>query len=401
MDWYQTSMVNFGLVWEGRRSPVEYTPDMFAPPFDKGIKILQRPKGKKEDVAKVVAWDEIQKAHLSVANMNGMGEPDNFDWKNELINAYVAYKRGVMLKGAGERLIRNEDVDIVPLYGELTSALANQSTGLTLASSINYEDYKPFMESGYSPIDTILGGIPSDGPIVVYGMTGVGKSHFSAQFTMNLLKRWKQKTGGIYTLEMSSEHYLQREIKMYPEIKEVLDRLYVSGSVRNIEQLVAEVTSQRLDFVVIDDMDGLVEDETTSAYLRVYKRIREICRFLKIPVMVLAQPNRVAKTGDRFLRPYDISWSGAGEDSAALLIALQKADLWLGDDIFPLDEEEKYYMIFWKSRDGWPKQMGPGAIRLENQTPGRLWSGTPFKNRLWVPQGGKNSSSGAKRKDKD
>lgn len=397
MDWHDLSLTNFGLVMAGRRDATEYTPDMFFPPFDKGIKAMLKPRGRREDAAKIVPHSELQAAHDAVSGMNGLGEPENFDWKGELIKASDAYRRGRMFKKTGELLERNEDVDLLPLYGDLTSALAGQSSGLTLASQIDYKHYQPFMKSGYAPIDTIIGGIPSDGPIVIYGLTGVGKSHFAATMVKSGLVEHRKKTAGIYTLEMSSEHYLKREIAMYPDMEKLLDRFYVSGSVRNIEELVAEITTRRLDMVVIDDMDGLCQEESTSEYLRVYKRIREICRFLKIPVFVLAQPNRMAKLGDRFLRPFDISWSGAGEDSAALLIALQRANAMdLDDDIFPLEDDDRYYMIFWKSRDGWPIQQGPGAIRLENGKQGQLWTGTPYKNTLWTPQSRKARKIGNK-----
>jgi replicative DNA helicase len=254
---------------------------------------------------------------------------------------------------------------------------------------IDYTKYVPFMRCGWDVIDDIIGGIPSDGPIVVFGTTGVGKSHWAAKMVCSLLKQHPKKLAGIYTLEMSAEHYLNREAHMYPELEKFgPNRLYVSGSVRNIEELVAEVTSKRLDVVVIDDMDGLVEDESAGAYQRVYKRIREICRFLKIPVIVLAQPNRAAKMNlnDRFLSPYDISWSGAGENSAALLIALQKANsLEMNDTIYPLDNTDHLYMIFLKSRDGWPEQMGPGAIRLDGANRNKLWSGEAYKGKLFPP----------------
>jgi len=252
------------------------------------------------------------------------------------------------------------------------------------------------MPCGWKVIDDIIGGIPSDGPIVVYGLTGVGKSHWAAKMTCSMLQQHPQKKGIIYTLEMSAEHYLNREVAMYPELEKFGDRLYVSGSVRNIEEAVAEITSKQADFAVIDDMDGIVQEESASEYQRVYKRIREICRFLKIPVIVLAQPNRVAKLNSKesFLSPYDISWSGGGENAAALLIALQIANFEMKDDIFPLDDDDHRYMIFWKSRDGWPKQQGPGAIRLDKATKGKLWSGEAYMNRLHNPLSGKKRKIG-------
>lgn len=172
---------------------------------------------------------------------------------------------------------------------------------------------------------------------------------------------------------------------MYKSMTEILDRLYVSGSVKDIEQLVGEVTTKRVDYVVIDDMDNLVKEQSASEYERVYNRVKQISRFLKIPVFVLGQPNRVAKLSGKFLGRYDIAWSGAAENSAALQIALQRANaLDMEDDTFATFDEEKWYMIFWKSRDGWPLQEGPGAIIMDKSN--QMWRGSPVngKMKLWT-----------------
>jgi hypothetical protein len=275
---------------------------------------------------------------------------------------------------------------LLPLYGQLTSVVSNEASGLSRADQVDYKNYRPFMKSGYDTIDKIIGGIPSDGPIIAYGVTGVGKSFWLANLVTCFLRTYPKKTAAIYTLEMSAEHWLSRTLSMYPDMKDVLSRLYVSGMVRGIEDLVAETTSKKVDMVGLDDMDGIVEDESPASYQKVYKRIREICRFLKIPVVVLAQPNRASKqiieNGERFLSPYDIAWSGAGENAAALLVALQKANnVDMKSSQFPLEDEDREYMIFWKSRDGWPMQQGPGAIRLEKSK--QMWRGVPYQNKLW------------------
>lgn len=384
MDVFELSEVNFGLILDGRRSAQEYDPDDFVAEWAKGVKILKRPKSLKEDLAKVCSPKMLNDAHRAVEKMNGLG--DSFDWHGELIKAKRMYDLGGVLMKTGEKLRANDDVDLLPVYGDITSSVAGQTIGLSIASQIDYSTYKPFMPLGYEPIDKLIGGIPTDGPIVVYGSQSTGKSFWGANAIDKFLHQHKKKTAGIYTLEMGAEHYMYRSVKMYPGLKDVLDNLYISGSVRSTEELIAEVTTKRLDFVVIDDMDRIVKSVEPAAYQIAYFRLAEICRFLKIPIVILAQPNRAAKLGDKFLGPFDISWSSAGENSAAMLIALQKANsLDLSDDMFPTEDDDHYYMIFWKSRDGWPIQQGPGAIRLDNANRNQLWSGTPYKNKLWTP----------------
>lgn len=387
MDIFELSEKNLGLILEGRASAQMYSPDDFINPYNDAIRILQQPGACKEDLAKskVISAKILQDCHDAVKRLNGLGEFENFDWRDALIKAKQAYDIGRQLKKAGERAERNEEVEWLPLQGLITSVAVNDSFGLSQASQVDYSHYKPFKKCGVKPIDEILGGLPADGPIIVYGLTGVGKSHFAAHMIDSLLHFQKTATAAIYTLEMAAEHYLWRETNMYKSMTEILDRLYVSGSVKDIEQLVGEVTTKRVDYVVIDDMDNLVKEQSASEYERVYNRVKQISRFLKIPVFVLGQPNRVAKLSGKFLGRYDIAWSGAAENSAALQIALQRANaLDMEDDTFATFDEEKWYMIFWKSRDGWPNQEGPGAIILDKSN--QMWRGSPVngKMKLWT-----------------
>ena len=97
---------------------------------------------------------------------------------------------------------------------------------------------------------------------------------------------------------------------------------------------------------------------------------------------------------------YDVAWSGAAENSAALQIALQKANtLDMEDTQFATFDENKFYMIFWKSRDGWPVQQGPGSIIL-NENKDVMWGGSPVRDlwKLWTPGSG-TSKIGAKHRD--
>lgn len=402
MELHELSEVVFGLVMENRIPVTAVLPDYFDAPYDQGIKILSKKGATREDVAKVLNSQIISDAHDAVHKWNGVGDKENFDWIKALQEASQNYMIGKTLEKAGKKLKENEPVDIIHIYGELQSRITGQSSGLTLASEIDYTVYKPFSKSGNPLLDKILGGFPADGPIIVYGPTGVGKSHWAASTIDYLLHEHKDKTAAIYTLEMSAEHYLWRETNMFPSLKGVLDRLHVSGSVRNIEELVAEVSAKRVDYVVLDDMDNIVKNSDASEYEGVYRRVKEVCRFIKIPFFVLCQPNREAKNalarGERFLSPYDVAWSGAAENSAALLIGLQKANsVDMSAETFPTVDEDMYYEIFWKSRDGWPGdynengQVGPGAIVRKYGK--QAWRGDVYagKPRLWQPNSGGKS----------
>jgi hypothetical protein len=259
MNWTELSEVNFGLVMEGRLPVSMYKPSWFTTPYDKGIEALMKQGATKEDVAKVLSSAYINDAHDAVKHWNGIGETENFDWNKSLRIAYENFERGREFEKLGKKLKENEEVDILPLYGKLGAAIAQESFGLRPASEIDYKTYKPFKPCGYAPIDNTLGGIPSDGPIIIYGLTGVGKSKFATAIINGLLHKYPEDTAAIYTLEMNEKHWLWRTMNLFPSMKDVLPRLHVSGSVKDIEELVAEVTAKKVNYVVLDDMDNMVK----------------------------------------------------------------------------------------------------------------------------------------------
>lgn len=395
MKWSELSEINFGLCLEGRVPPTMYKPQWFTTPYDKGIEILLKPGASKEDVAHVLSSAYINDAHDAVKHWNGIGETENFDWTKSLRVAYENFERGRQFEKIGKKLKENEDVDVLSLYAQLGAAINQESFGLKPASEIDYKVYKPFKKTGYAPIDNTLGGIPSDGPIIIYATTGTGKSKFATALINALLHTYPEEHAAIYTLEMNEKHWLWRSMNLFPSLKEVLPRLHVSGSVRDIDELVAEITAGKYNYVVLDDMDNMVKSSDASEYERIYRRVKEVCRFMSIPFFVLGQPNRIAKlalaNGERFLNAYDVAWSGAAENSAALLLALQIANgLDMKSEMFPTSDEKMDYIIAWKSRDGWmgdydPRMaVGPGAIVMEHSA---NWNGNPYggKWKLWTP----------------
>ena len=401
MNRSQLSELNFGLVLDGRVPATLYKAGWFSSPYDKGIEILLQKGATREDLSKVLSSEYLNDAHSAVKRMNGLGSPENYDWAKALRVSSNNEDRGRKLQKIGKKLLENEEVDLLPLYAEIGSSISEETSGLSLLGDIDYNTYKPFQLTGYAPIDKVLGGIPTDGPIVIFGSSGVGKSKFVSMLIAKLLKTYPDKYGAIYTLEMNEKHWAWRSAELFPEILDVKDRLYVSGSVKDIEELVAEISVKKVDYVVLDDIDNMVKSNDAGEYERVFRRIKEVCRFMAIPFFVIAQINRAAETeiaygskekGTRFLRKTDLAWTSAAEKSAALLLGLQVVTCGLdmeAEDYPTIEDEGTDYIIAFKSRDGWlgdrdPNfQIGPGAIVL-NHTPN--WNGKFYagKAKLWT-----------------
>lgn len=386
--------VCYGLVQEGRHPVSLYRPEWFPHPYDEAIKILSEKGASKEDVAKVMSSSYMTDAADAVHRFNGLGEYANYDWPKALQSAFQSFERGRKLQKLSKAMQDNEPVDVMPLYADLGASINAESSGLQRLADVG-TDYKPFKLCGYEPLDKTLGGIPSDGPIIIVMRTGEGKSKLVTAIIGGLLNKYKDETAAVYTLEMNEKHWKWRAMNMYPSLKNVEDRLYVSGAVRDADQIVAEVMSKRFNYVAIDAINDLVTKDEASEYERVYKRIKELCRFLGIPVFVTAQPNRETKisigNGERFPGLYDAAWSGASENSSALFLAgITTNSLDMKSEEFPTEDRDLDYLIARKSRDGWPadydptKFRGPGAIIMEHSP---NWLGKPYggKWKLWSP----------------
>lgn len=324
-SWHDLSETVAGLAAEGVLLGTLLNPDHFYPPFNVIAKKLKN-GGTKEDliVPGKIDSDMLNRMHNKVARFNGAGTM--YDWLSMLETAFTRYSLGDKFGRLSYKLMNNEDVDLSEIHQATREYMERKLvSGIRPASQIDWQTYKFFMRSGNEYIDNIFGGWPTDGPIVVFGPQATGKSFYGAGMAIDLLCAHSTKTAAIYSFEMGEEHYIRRTHKMFPEMESLLlDRLYVSGHVHSPEDLVNEVNTHQFDFVVIDDMENMVKGAPDPGkYEEAYKIIKSICRFSKIPIVVLAQPNREGKKGGRFLRPYDIAW--AGENDAALMIALQNA----------------------------------------------------------------------------
>lgn len=399
MEWRELSEVTFGLVLEGRIPASAVRPEYFDAPYDKGIEILSKKGASREDVAKVLNSSYISDAHDAVHKWNGISEKENFDWLKALIESQRHFDMSKKLDKVSKRLKVNEEVDLLGIYGDLQSILSNDHSGLTPLSEIDYKNFVPMMESGWDVLDDIVGGIPKHGLIVVLGETKVGKSFFLGQMVNKFLHKHKKKTAAIFTLEMPGEEYAQRTVSMYPEFAELGDRVFISGDAKGIDDIILEVGMKNVDFVGIDFVDWLIKGEASEAsYSYVYRRCVEMGRLLKIPVCLLAQPNREGVKYQKFLTKFDARYTGMAENSAWMFIALQIAnELDMDDEKYPLFPENHEYIQFLALRGKWPKQEGPGAVILERSN--RKWNGKVKNGRLWTPYATKSSIKRKKKED--
>lgn len=408
-DVRELALINLGLIMDGRASLSLYTEQDFPAPYSRVISTIKKhPEsvGNKEVVDSLIASlmmpDEIVEAHTQAARYNGLGEEGVFAWRKALIEANVKLTVGDELDRFAKECRANKDVDYLKVYSRLGSLITSGTTGPKPANQIDYKSYRPYMKSGINYIDDIIGGWPTDGPIVVLAAQGMGKSHFGFFAACNWLLKHTDKQAAVYTLEMSDKHFLSREIEMYPEFKPIVEcensRLHISSTCRGVDEISAEVSTGKYGFVVIDAIKQLAKGGDTSVYDKTYQTIVEICRFQEIPVMVMHHSNREGKKSGKFISTYDAYMSGAAEDAAAMLLSLNIVSYadpdWVDTRFVPVEVDnpqktDRFYMCFWKFRDNRPveTQQGLGAIRIEpDKHTGyykQIWVGNALGNKLW------------------
>jgi hypothetical protein len=378
-DWQSLSEITFGLVLSGKLDTTQFQAVNFFEPYHKGFTAWKE-SGSTTKVVQIISDSHLNTA-MEAAKAVSSVDVEEIDWAERLRYAANAYKLGVETGKLSKKLIKGERIELSEAteLGASFKDLANpKNVGLTQSNEIDLDSEEDIIESGYLPIDKHLGGIPASGNILVMGSTGIGKSLWSQIFLGGFLNQYKEKKAAVFSLEMTSAQYLRRGVSLYPQFKEAHSRgqVFVSDRTTTIDTVGFEVAAGGYDIVVVDYIDYLIKGEgSESKYAEVYKAMNDISRDLKIPFVMLLQPNRQVYT-QGIPKMWHARYSGMAENVAAQFWALYSPssdEETNGDFIYV---ENSKYLICWKSRFGYKSgaridpdgkdRKGPGAIVLPN-----------------------------------
>lgn len=392
-NWLDNSEIVAGAIIAHNYNPVpeeptlripisQIRPEMFSPPYDAMIKEIQKGAVVEDVVTKY--FSSYQASLTAVRSLNGTSR--GVDWISLLEKSAAKYRGGEELDRISKKLMRGDDVDLTKLP-EIAAKIQNSEAVelYTPLSQISRE--KPaFVETGFVPIDTHLGGIPATGMTIVLGTPGIGKTTFAGGLVSCFAKQHPDKIVAFHTMEMLGEEISKRfdEIDKLP--KSVQDRILIRDITESADDILAKAsTIENLGLIVVDFAEYLVEGEITESGMSyVFRALATGSKNMRVPIVVLAQVNRKYTGG--IPMPNQVYFSDAAHKFAWMFLSLyglHSTNLYSDDphrDIMMLRQGEAA-IVCWKSRGGFrvhPKE-SPGGIVVQ-------WEG----KRGWRPdQSGK------------
>lgn len=372
-NWRDTSEICFGLIVQNRLDATKFASTMFCDPYREGFEEYFK-NADKTKIAKLLG--NAYQIALEAAGTIGEDGVVGVEWHKILRRKALNYQLGEKADKASKKLIRGDDLDIetaIELSSQFRDVADPDTVGLTVSKEIDVDEYEPTILSGYAPIDEHLGGMVESGNILIMGQTGVGKSLFSQVFLGAFLKQYPEKKAAIWSLEMTNQQYLRRGLDLYPTFRDAHEqgRILVSDKTTTIHDIGIEAASAGANIIVVDYIDYLIKGEPSEGkFAEIYIQMNNISRTLKIPFIMLLQPNRsVYESG--IPRMWHARYSGMAENVSAQFWAL-----YYPDNAKEMEDEFTYiedsmYIIAWKQRFGWKKNKegkiinrGPGAIVL-------------------------------------
>ncbi len=368
MNWTDASEIVAGLILAKKIGINAVRPDIFISPYDDIIKMVKSGTSEIEDIIEKIGLSPVQASLEAVKNVNGLGDRN---WIKILEDTATAYSAGTKLEKFGRKLQQGEEIDWATVKTISHQALEGHGGDFIPLSTIEPGEL-PFKKTGFTAMDTHLGGLPEVGQVIVAAPSATGKTTFMTGLASCWAKEHPKENIAIFTLEMMRQEIAMRFSETSHLTKEEQSRIQINDAIVSPEEVIAKAsTIDSLGLVCIDFADLLIKGETTeSTMAHIYRTFMLGSKQLECPVVLLSQLNRGYTGG--VPRPNDIRYTGLAEALGWMIIMLYNPALdWFGEE----DTENKglpiregtAYIIVWKVRGGFRMHMdeSPGAIQLQ------------------------------------
>lgn len=368
-----------GLTIIDRLPPDAVDTSRLAVPYNKIVEYRQQGM----DFSQIM--DRVGMRSVNAALMAGEavnGNRDVFEYLTMQENIYARWEAGTRLSQLGKRLTDGEEVDHI----DLLSAINRLDDGIQ--SFVRMGDVEAadtvWRPSFYPPLDQYIGGYPIPGLTLLAAPPGTGKTTLITQLLLGATQAGKEI--GFFSLEMTLGLIKKRMLEVDPMLtKEQANRMIASDEVWGIDECYAGISklmakSPDLWFIAVDFADLLIParlEASAPVVGRIYRLLAQAAKKLGIPIILCCQLN------DKYIggvpRVNHIRWSRLAEAVASMIILIYNPDqLWVDMGQNKKRQPLEYirgrgYLIMGKSRYGYGKQNGVGAIQVEWE-PARGWS---------------------------
>ncbi|MFH1541370.1 MAG: replicative DNA helicase [Elusimicrobiota bacterium] len=250
------------------------------------------------------------------------------------------------------------------------------------------KEHIPGVPSGFSDLDSMIGGFKKSNFIIIAGRPGTGKTSLCLNIAENAAIHHK-KSILIFSLEMSNDELMTRFICSQARVpSDRVKNAYMTGSdwtrittaagefkstkvfiddssVISVLEMKARARrlfkKEGLDLIIIDYLQLMSGKSGRSEYRQldiaeISRSLKIMAKDLQIPVIALSQLSREPekRTGDHAGKPRlaDLRESGAIEQDADLVLMLYHPDLYKADGILASSSISDTEIIIAKNRNG-------------------------------------------------
>lgn len=371
MDWLAVSELNFGRLLKGEVSPTRFNRQMFFPPYDRGFELLEKGKAA---VIKEINLDFYQSALHAVDKLNGAGSDPDINWAEMLEKSALRWEIKEELDRASKKLGNNEEPD----FSKIKTLQSRYEQGLssrfvTLEDMWDKELEPDWIESGFAALDYWLGGIPRYGFWSIGGEPkGAGKTSALMGASISFVKRHREKSVGIFTIEMFAEQFTKRlkQLEIAGTLtKEERERIFICDERINEDQAISWASAlPNLGLMFVDFADLMIRGEVSEPKMTaLITTLANGSKELKTSIGLVSQMSGEYRGG--LPRPYHLRYSRLIEALAVvnLMLWVPWRSAYEIPDPCPLEVyQDSGYIIKWFSRFQTKRNRGiPTAISVK------------------------------------
>jgi len=364
----EISEIVLGQMYRRRVAYKAVKPDMLVFPYDHAVAMLQKGITDQERIRAECGNAAVDAPLAATENLRDGGT----NWLSILEKKYNDTALVRALREEADKIEQGRDVNAKRIHETLMRSSSDHQRPIRLDTIP--DDQRPFIQTGLPWLDEHVGGLPTQGLILVTAPPKTGKTSLGIQFCKAFAAQKRESV--LYSLEMTDREVARRAKELLVPPKQ---RRYISikNETLNVADIAYHIAREQwtraslgeapVELVVIDFADLMIEEETNeSETAAIYRGLSDIAKKEMLPVVLFAQPNRSWVGG--ICRPNHTRYSGMAEAMSKLIFTLHNpctdftGQANNGGELPAM--AGRAYICVWATREGFRihKTDNPGAI---------------------------------------